>query len=506
MGMLVVETIAKIRRAVRQGKSIKAIARDLGLSRNTVRKAIRAPEAEFSYQRREQPRPRLDDYRERLDAFLAANAKANRRDRLRLSRIHGLLREQGYAGSYDAIRRYASQWRARQLETPADTSKLFIPLQFAPGEAYQFDWSHEDVEIAGVPQRVKVAHMRLCWSRAAFVRAYPRETQEMVMDAHIRGFAFFGGVPTRGIYDNMKTAVTTVFTGKERIFNRRFLLMTDHYGVEPTACTPAAGWEKGQVENQVDKTREGTFKPKLKFNSMAELNAFLEEDCRRKGQNSAHPALDGVTIAQALEQERSALQPLLLPFDGFFESDHVVSSTCLVSFDRNRYSVMARAGRQVVQLRAYADRIIIRHGGEVVGEHVRRFGRNQTVYDPWHYLPVLARKPGALRNGAPFVDWDLPPSLAALRAKLGKGDDADRQFVRILAMTPEHGLEAIEAAVGAALAAGVATGDGILNILARNREGPPPATLDISEALTLKHPPVADCARYDNIRVLHAAA
>ena len=152
----------------------------------------------------------------------------------------------------------------------------------------------------------------------------------------------------------------------------------------------------------------------------------------------------------------------------------------------------------------YGDLIL--HGGKVVGEHVRRFGRNQTVYDPWHYLPVLARKPGALRNGAPFLEWDLPPSLAALRAKLGKSDDADRQFVRILVMTPEHGLEAIEAAVGAALASGVATGDVILNILTRNREGPLPATLDISEALTLKHPPMADCARYDSIRVLHAAA
>jgi transposase len=99
--------------------------------------------------------------------------------------------------------------------------------------------------------RVKVAYMRLCWSRMAFRRIYPRETQEMVFDAHVQGFEFFGGVALRGIYDNMKTAVTAVFAGKDRAFNRRFLVMMDHHRIEPVACTPAAGWEKGQVENQV---------------------------------------------------------------------------------------------------------------------------------------------------------------------------------------------------------------------------------------------------------------
>src|SRR3546814_8636136 len=129
-------------------------------------------------------------------------------------------------------------------------------MNFHPGEGYQFDWRHDDVEIAGKPMRVKVAHARLCASRTPYVRAYPRESQEMLFDAHARAFAFFGGVPRRGIYDNMKTAVTSVFAGKERVFNRRFLIMTDHYMVEPTACSPAAGWEKGQVERSEEHTSE----------------------------------------------------------------------------------------------------------------------------------------------------------------------------------------------------------------------------------------------------------
>ena len=328
----------------------------------------------------------------------------------------------------------------------------------------------------------------------------------MLFDAHARGFAFFGGVPGRGIYDNMKTAVTSVFTGKERVFNRRFLIMTDHYMVEPTACSPAAGWEKGQVENQVQTIRGRFFQPRLRFASLEELNGWLEAECRRWAERQPHPEQGELTVAQVLEIERSALQPMLGPFDGFNESEHAVTGTCLISFDRNRYSVLSTVARRTVQVRAYADRIVVRCGEEVVAEHPRSFGRNRTIYDPWHYLPVLARKPGALRNGAPFQDWDLPPALARLRRKLGHGDDADRRFVRVLSAVLTDGLEPVEAAVREALATGTASDDLILNILARRREPPRPLTIITSEDSALRHPPIADCARYDQLRTFDAAA
>ena len=160
--MLVVETIAKIRREHDRGKPIKVIMREMGLSRNTVRKAIRAESAQFSYRRAARPRPQLGAFAERLDEFLEQNERAAKRDRLRLSRIHDLLQRDGFAGSYDAVRRYAARWkRERRGGAAVDPGQLYIPLSFAPGEAYQFDWSHEDFEIAGVPMRVKVAHMRV---------------------------------------------------------------------------------------------------------------------------------------------------------------------------------------------------------------------------------------------------------------------------------------------------------------------------------------------------------
>jgi transposase len=172
---------------------------------------------------------------------------------------------------YDAVRRYAKTW---SREHASQTASAYVPLSFAPGEAYQFDWSHEIVVLDGATVTLKAAHVRLCHSRMMFVRAYPRETQEMVFDAHDRAFAFFKGACGRGIYDNMKTAVETIFVGKDRQYNRRFLQMCAHHLVDPVACTPASGWEKGQVENQVGVVRERFFTPRLRFKSYDELNAI----------------------------------------------------------------------------------------------------------------------------------------------------------------------------------------------------------------------------------------
>src|SRR6267154_1053717 len=260
--MLVVETIARIRRErFVKGKSIKEIVRELKVSRNTVRKVLRSGATSFEYLRTVQPRPKLGSWRADLDRMLSGNEAKPARERLTLIRIFEELRGLGYGGGYDAVRRYARKWLASRGEAIAEA---YVPLSFAPGEAYQFDWSHEVVLINGVTVTVKVAHVRLCHSRMLFVRAYPRETQEMVFDAHARAFAFFRGGCTRGIYDNMKTAVETVFIGKDRQYNRRFLRMCSHYLVEPTACTPASGWEKGQVENQVGLVRERFFTPRCR--------------------------------------------------------------------------------------------------------------------------------------------------------------------------------------------------------------------------------------------------
>ena len=496
--MLIVETIGRIRRErFVKGKSIKQIARDLGLSRNTVRKVLRSEETSFAYEREVQPRPKLGRWTADLDRLLTANTSSSARERLTLIRLFEELRALGYEGGYDAVRRYARHWSE---EHAGQTAAAFVPLSFAPGEAYQFDWSHEIVMMNGATITVKVAHMRLCHSRMFIARAYPRETQEMVFDAHERAFAFFKGACARGIYDNMKTAVDTIFVGKDRQYNRRFLQMCSHHLVDPVACTPASGWEKGQVENQVGLVRERFFTPRLRFKTYDELNAWLLDKCIAYAKTHAHPERADTTIWAAFEEERPHLVPYRGRFDGFHALPASVSKTCLVRFDNNKYSVSASAVGRPVEIHAYADRIVIRQDGRIVAEHARCYGRGETVYDPWHYVPVLARKPGALRNGAPFKDWVLPAALERVRRKLSGSDDGDRQMVSILAAVLTDGLPAVEAACAEALAEGVHSADVIINILARRRDPPPIGPIATPASLTLRHAPIADCARYDQLR------
>jgi transposase len=497
--MVTVDTIARVRRAYFvQKRKIKAIARDLKLARNTVREIVRASQqTERRYVRTDQPRPCLGGHVAALEHLLSENAKLPERERLTYQRIFALLRLQGYRGGYDAVRRFGQSWAKREGER---TAVAYVPLIFAAGEAYQFDWSHEIVVIAGVTTKAKVAQVRLCHSRMSFVRAYPRESQEMVFDAHEKAFQFYKGCCLRGIYDNMRTAVDAVFVGKERQFNRRFLQLMSHHLIEPTACTPRAGWEKGQVESQVKSLREHLFKPRLKFDSYEDLNGYLLEQCIAHAKSRLHPEQQDKTVFEVFEAERALLPPYRGAFDGFHAKSSSVSKTCLVRFDNNKYSVVAKAVGRPVDVYAYADRIVLKQDGVIVGEHARRFGRNQIAYDPWHYVPVLARKPGALRNGAPFKDWPLPAALERVRAKLSGSDDGDRQMVKVLTAVLTDGLQAVEAACAEALEAGIASADVILNVLGRRQQVIPAAPIAIPERLRLTMPPIADCARYDALR------
>jgi transposase len=351
------ETIGKIRRRrLVQGDSISAIARDLGLARNTVKRALRHEGEGYEYHRRRQPQPKLGPFVALLESWLAAEEQLPAREQRTAQRLYEALRVEGYTGAVDAVRRYQRAFERRRH--PVATA--FIPQSFAPGEAYQFDWSHEHVELGGVDQVVKVAHVRLCHSRAFFLAAYPRESQEMVFDAHARAFAFLGGVPRRGIYDNLKPAVDAIVVGKQRRYNRRFLVMCNHYLVEPTACTPASGWEKGQVENQVGNVREWLFTPKLRCADLEELNAHLAARCEQLARERNHPELPERKIAAVWDEERSGLRPMPAPFDGYAEKSCRISATCLVYFERNRYSVECRAVGQVATVRVPPDQQALR--------------------------------------------------------------------------------------------------------------------------------------------------
>ena len=341
----------------------------------------------------------------------------------------------GYTGSYDRVAAFARQWRE---QTRGLGQQAFTPLTFPPGDAFQFDWSEDWAVIDGTRTKLQVAHFRLSHSRAFFVKAYRQQTHEMLFDAHHHGFRVFGGIPERGIYDNMKTAVDKVSRGKERQINQRFQAMSSHFLIEPEFCSVAAGWEKGQVEKEVQELRHRLWQDAPSFLSLAALNQWLEKRCAELWEQLPHPDNPHTTIKQCWQTEQSHLMPTPPAFDGFVEHTKRVSSTCLITFERNRYSVPAQFANQRVCLRVYAYRLIVVAEGDIIAEHDRVFlihdnrAPAKTIYDWRHYLNVLQRKPGALRNGAPF--HELPDGFKQLQKTLLKRVGGDREMADILAL------------------------------------------------------------------------
>lgn len=492
MGML-----AKIRRMhFRDKVSLREIARRTGLSRNTVRNWLRQPQVtEPAYPDRTSPSI-LDPYKEQLLTWLRSDSHRPKRDRRTGKVLFQLLQAQGYPGGYGRVIAFIRQWREEGGAAPR--RQAFVPMRFAPGEAFQFDWSCEYGVIGGLRRRLEVAHIKLAHSRAFLVVAYPLQSHEMLFDAHRRAFAAFGGVPRRGIYDNMKTAVDKVGRGKERTVNARFQSMCGHYLFEPEFCNRAAGWEKGIVEKNVQDRRRQLWANAIlrHWNSLDELNAWLASECRAAWAEMRHPDCPDLTLQSVFEDEQVHLMPNPAPFDGYIEQPVRVSATALVHYQRNRYSVPAEHAHQVISLRVYPWDIVLVAEGQEIARHRRRFERYQTVYDWQHYIRVVERKPGALRNGAPFRE--MPEPLKLLQRHLLRHDGGDRVMAQVLAAVAAQGVEPVLVAVELALASGNVSGDHVLNVLARLQEPAPPDRVDTP--LQLGEEPQANVQRYDNLR------
>lgn len=318
------------------------------------------------------------------------------------------------------------------------------------------------------------------------------------MDAFVRALSFYGGVPRRVIIDNPKTMVTYVSRSRDRIFHPRFLALMNHYVMDPVACTPASGWEKGQVENQVQFLRGRLFAPMPAFDDLDGLNDWLRLRCEELA-NRAHPEQSTRTIAEVFEDERAELRPLGRAFDGYVEKTVRVRSTCLVQYASNRYSVPSQFAGQHVSLRAYASRIVLVSGQDVIAEHKRRFTRNVSYFEPWHFVPLLDRKPGALRDGAPFVDWQLPDAMHRIREHYMAGKGGDREFVDLLLLAQDHGIEVVEIACDLAVEQNTLRLPAIVNLINQLVE---PVITPLGEPYTypqLTMRPEADCKRYETL-------
>jgi transposase len=486
----------KVRRMYfRDQLSIKEIVRRTSLSRNTVKKWVQAPPGSEPSYRRAAVKSRLAPFEAQLHAALTADAQRPRRDRRSVLRLYQELRDAGFTGGYSTVTEYVRGWRAQRGERLARTG--YVPLKFVAGEAFQFDWSEESLVVGGIYRRLQVAHLKLCASRAFWLVAYPTQSHEMLFDAHTRAFTALGGVPKRGIYDNMKTAVDRVQKGKARIVNARFAALCAHYLFDPDFCNVASGWEKGVVEKNVQDSRRRIWRDAEQhdFRTLSELNAWLETRCRALWSELRHPEAPTITVAEALEHEQTQLMPMPMAFDGYVESVARVSSTCLVSVQRNRYSVPCELAGQRVSVRLYPAHIEVVADETVVARHARLFDRDQTCYDWQHYIALLARKPGVLRNGAPFAE--MPDALVQLHRVLRKREGGDRAMAQVLSAVPRYGLEAVLVAVELVLESGATSAEHVLNVLARLTQGSMPEPIET--ALQLQEVPTTDTGRYDHL-------
>lgn len=476
-------------------KGYKTIAKELKISKNTVKKIIKEDATKQHYARKSQPYTVLANYKEELESKLEYDKNEPARRRRTAKKIYDEIVLKGYEGSYEAVNNFIKAWKVKEK---IQTTPAFIPLEFSQGEAFQFDWSLEEIELDGAIARIKVAHIRLCYSRFFLLIAYPNEQLEMVMDAHDKAFHFFGGSCRQGTYDNMKTAVKKILIGKDRNYNERFLQMASHHLFEPVACTPASGWEKGQVENQVCTGRRNFFSPLVRVKTLEQLNQQLQQDCIEWAKKTQHPENKEKKVWEMYEDEKASLIPYRGAFDACKLEPTSVSSTCLVNFDTNSYSVECQYARKPVEMRIYADQIKVYYEDELIGKHARSFEHYKKIYNPWHYLSILERKPGALRHGAPFKEWRLPNGLEKVRTALSKHKNGDKEFITILLEIQTFGLDAVNDACTNAIANGISQAEIILNAL-KCTEVKDNSHSTIMTTIPLKHPPSDDFDAYNQI-------
>jgi transposase len=494
--VITMELLGKIRRMyVRDKMSVRAIAIRTGLSRNTLHKWLQASEdVAVPKYIRAKTFGKLAAFTGELEQSLKADASRNKQDRRTGKALFAQIKASGYAGGYTRVTDFIRAWRA----SAGKDVKAFVPLKFDLGEAFQFDWSEEGLVIGGIYRRMQVSHMKLCASRAFWLVAYPSQGHEMLFDAHTKSFAALGGVARRGIYDNMKTAVDKVKKGKGRTVNARFAVMCAHYLFDAEFCNVASGWEKGVVEKNVQDSRRRIWidAQTRKWHSFEELNAWLGERCRALWSEIRHPEYKQFSVAEMLEQERAQLMSMPTAFDGYIERSAKVSSTCLVAVAKNRYSVPCELALQRVSTRLYPNRVEIATDEAIVASHARLANEGHICYDWQHYIALIQRKPGALRNGAPFAD--MPAPLLRLRQGLMRHDGGDRIMAQVLNCVSSHGLEAVLVAVELVIESGVLSTEHVLNVLARLTAAPVPESVESS--LHLRELPLANTGRYDSLR------
>jgi transposase len=472
--MFVVETYAAVRRFVfLEGHSRREASRIFGLSRDTIAKMCRYSAPPGYVRTRPPGKPKLGALMPVIEAILEADRAAPPKQQHTAKRIFERLRdEHGYGGGYTVVKDHVRRQRVRGRE-------VFVPLAHPPGHA-QVDFGEAEAVIGGVRQKVHFFCLDLPQSDACFVKAYPRETTEAFLDGHVAAFAFFGGVPRSILYDNLKLAVARICGDGRRERTRAFTGLVSHYLFEDRFGRPGKGNDKGKVEGLVKFSRSNLMTPVPIAASHEDLNAMLAERCRLRQSDRAGRHAE--TIGERLAADLAALQPLpAVALEPCETISARVSSTALVRYRGNDYSVPTAQGFQAVLVKGFVDLVLILCDGTPIARHARCYGHGEFVYDPLHYLALLETKPGALDQAAALQGWALPPAFQHLRHLLEArmGNRGKREFIQVLRLLEIAAKEVVAAAVADAIHLGAIGFDAVRQIVLARIERRP-AKLDLT--------------------------
>ncbi len=502
------DNYAAVRRFVFvEGHSEREAARVFGVCRKTISKMCRFS-APPGYQRTKPiERPSLGAFTGVIDAILATDKDAPPKQRHTAKRIYQRLKaEHGFAGGYTTVKTYVQDRKVAARET-------FVPLVHPPGHA-QVDFGEAIGIIGGVRQKIHIFYMDLPYSDAPFMKVYPSETTEAFLDGHVSAFAFFGalsetgnaGVPRSILYDNTTLAVAKICSDGTRDLTRMFTALLSHYLFTERFGRPGKGNDKGKVENLVKCGRRAFLTPVPVMESYDALNAKLEADCRARlaecaGRNSE-------TIGTRLIADLAAFRALpAAPFEPCEVRTARVSSTALVRYRSNDYSVPTTYGFREVLVKGFVDKVVIFAGSHEIARHRRSYGHADLVFDPLHYLALIEQKPGALDQAAPLQHWDLPEAFAHLRRLLEArmGRRGKREYIQVLRLMELFAQSIVAAAVADAIKLGAISFDAVKQLVLAKVERRAPR-LDMAAYPYLPRPAVATTRAADYAALLEGAA
>lgn len=479
--MFNVEEKESIRRAVLvEGKSQRQAARELGCSRNTVRKMLEAGEVPRYKLKQGRESPILGPYQELIVQWVKEDEEKPKKKRRTATRMYQILRaEHGYQGAESTLRVYVGGLRRKERH------QVYVPLSYDPGEVAQVDFGEAEVVIGEERWQAQLFVMWLGYSGACLVQAYPSQCQEAFFDGHVRSFEFFGGVPRAIWYDNLKPAVAKVLQGGNRVEQDTFVAFRSHYLFTAQFCNVRSGWEKGGVEGRVGYSRRNWLTPVMTFASWEAVNAYLQEQCRQDRERRLYGRSE--SISERLREEQSALLPL--PAHAYACCKLIgvrANRLSLVSFDGNRYSVPVEHAHASLWLRAYVHHIEISNGAEQIAVHPRCWGREQDILEPQHYLPLLKRRPRAFSQAQPIRQWqERWPAVfdrywQVLQERNEGSSAGTKIFINILQLCRQFSEEQVAAALQQALTQHLYRYEDVAELLRRLSEPALPAALDLS--------------------------